>query len=407
MAKIAFYTLGCKSNQFETGELAREARARGFEVSDFNSPADIYVINTCTVTQLADRKSRRAIRLARRKNPDAKLIVTGCYADISPEEIPEADLIVKNNEKTKIMENLFPHPIDPNAKRGEGIRVRENLMIENGCEEFCKYCVVPFARGKVKSKPADQVIKEAVELVRAGAKEIVLTGINLGACGPKLPMLIKKLAEIEGLLRIRLSSIEPMYITDELIEAIKATPKVCRHLHIPMQSGSTKTLKAMGRRYTAKEFAKIIKNIRRQIPDVTLNTDVIVGFPGETEEDLEESMDLMKELKFGRIHPFHFSPRPKTAAFSMKGRIDPKIVRARADKMHELRLKLMKDLANEAKRSTQEVLVECRDKRSKLLEGLTESYLRVLFKGDDSLIGHLVKVRIKALKDEFVTGEAV
>lgn len=435
MASISFYTLGCKSNRYETGEIARDARRQGYEIVDFNSPADVYIINTCTVTQLADKKSRRAIRQAKKRNPNAKVIVTGCYAEVSPEEIkkmPEADLIIKNSDKKKVLKclgvknNSYGLPALPAGRRvacSTPPRVRENLMIEDGCEEFCKYCIVPYARGKVKSKPVERVIEEAKNLVCAGAKEIVLTGINLGAygldesknskfeirdsgleIGNSLPRLLKELTSIDSLLRIRLSSIEPMYVTDELIEAIKANPKVCKHLHIPLQSGSTKVLKLMGRKYPAVQFKALIKRMRLKIKGVALNTDIIVGYPGESEKDFKDTMKLVKDLKFSRVHVFHFSPRPGTAGATMPDRIDPAIITARANKMRALRSNLMRNFAREAMRTPQEVLVESRDKKTGLLEGLTESYIRVLFKGRDSLIGKLVKVRIKGVRDEHAVG---
>jgi threonylcarbamoyladenosine tRNA methylthiotransferase MtaB len=416
MTRIAFYTLGCKSNQYETNEIARDARERGFQVTDFRSPADVYIINTCTVTENADRKARNVIRLAKKRNPNAKVIVTGCYSEVYPKEIEKlgvADNIVRNCEKRNIISGLGLAclPARQGAwslkQKNPASRVRENLMIEDGCEEFCKYCIVPFARGKVKTKPIDQVIQEAKSLVNSGAKEIVLTGINLGAYGAGLPALISKLAKIRSLQRLRLSSIEPMYITNDIIKAIMANPKVCRHLHIPMQSGSTKVLKAMGRRYTAEDYAKLIGKIKKDIPGVALNTDVIVGFLGETEKDFKSTVRSVKDLKFSRIHAFHFSARPGTAAAKMKDKVTMSTILKRADEMRRLRIKLMANYVKSLKVHPQEVLVESKDKKTGMLEGLTEGYIRIFFKGDKRLIGKLARVRITGLREEFCIGRMI
>jgi threonylcarbamoyladenosine tRNA methylthiotransferase MtaB len=432
MTTIAFHTLGCKVNQYESKALSREAERYGLSVTDFSSPADIYIINTCTVTQLADKKSRKAIKLAKKRNPNAKIIVTGCYGELQPEEIKEvgeADLIVKNREKRELIKKLCPHsnphpavleprlpyerpspygrglPAGQAGKEGEGFRIRENLMIEDGCEEFCNYCIVPYARGSVRSKPIHEAVKEAKEMVRSGVKEIVLTGINLGAYGDKLPDLIGQLAKIEGLLRIRLSSLEPMYITKELIEAIASTPKVMKHLHIPLQSGSDKVLKAMGRRYSTADYRKLIMAIRSKIPRIALNTDIIVGFPGETENDLKDTVRFVQETGFSRIHVFSFSVRPGTLAAEMQNKIEPIVIRERAEKMQALRIRLMRDFTKASMKEPEHVLVEGIDKRYGLLEGLTESYIRVFFKGSKNLIGKIAKVNIRDIRNEFVTGE--
>jgi len=391
MAKIAFYTLGCKSNQYETAQMINQARSDGHEVLDFGNQSDIYVINTCTVTSNADKKSRHAIRAARKRNPKAKIIVTGCLSEVRPEEIEKlgiADIIMKNREKECMPE--FQNPSH---------RIRANLMIENGCQEFCSYCIVPRARGKVIRKPADQIIGEAKSMVSSGAKELILTGINLGAYGSGLPDVIKQLSVIDGLLRIRLSSIEPQYISDELIDMIAETPKACKHLHIPLQSGDDGILKAMNRKYSAKDYAALINKIRKKIPPVSLNTDVIVGFPGEDEKAFGNTIKLLKKTRFSRIHAFHFSPRPGTPAADFPDKVDTKTIRKRIDKIHEVRIKLMKDFAGDAKKRPQEILVESPG------EGLTESYIRVLFEGPNDLIGRLVKVKITKVESEHANGK--
>ncbi len=424
MVKIAFYTLGCKSNQYETEVMKSQVLDKDFEITDFHLPSDIYVINTCTVTGNADKKSRHAIRQARRRNPKAKIIVTGCYVEVAPEEIArvgEADIIVRNRDKKDVLKYLKETRDERQEMRPAATpppRIRTNLMIENGCEQFCSYCIVPYARGKIRSKPADEVLEEARKLVKEGVKEIVLTGINLGAYGTDkavnrkplienrttLPHIIKDLSKIEGLLRIRLSSLEPQFITEELINCTAETPKVCKHLHIPLQSSDDGILKAMNRGYCVKDYLNLIKLITKKIPKVSLNTDVIVGFPGEDEKAFANTLKLLKKIKFSRIHAFHFSARPGTGAANLPNQVSSKIIKNRIDKIQSLRTKLMRDFAKQAKRAPQEVLVESTDKSSGLLEGLTESYIRVLFEGENSLIGKLVAVKITDIEDEYVIG---
>lgn len=409
MVRIAFHTLGCKSNQYETSEIIRRARSLGFEVTGLSSKADFYIINTCTVTELADKKSLKAIRQAKKNNPNATIIVTGCLSEVHRDtKLKDVALIVRNADKQDIL-NKLPHPAfrTHDHRQVEVFRVRENLMIEDGCEEFCNYCIVPFARGKVRVKAPGIVLAEAEKMVNAGVKEIVLTGINLGAYGSKLPLLLKKLSKIEGLLRLRLSSIEPMYVTSELIKTIARTPKVCRHLNIPLQSGSSRVLKLMGRKYGAEDFLLLIKQIRSEIKGVALNTDVIAGYPGETDKDFEGTIKLLRSVKFSRIHAFHYSERPGTLASKGALKTEPQVTAKRGKELRALRMRLMKDFAKAAIKSSQVVLVESKDKRTGLLEGLTESYIRVFLKGPEGLIGRLVPVRITKLKNEDGIGELI
>jgi len=434
MPKIAFYTLGCKANQYETEAMKSQVALNGFEITDFHSPSDIYVINTCTVTHVADKKGRQAIRQARRRNPKSKIIVTGCYSEVSKEEIEkikEVDVIIGNNEKKDIFKYLQTQKHkDTKTQRYKDTkiqryttpppRIRSNLMIEDGCEHYCTYCIVPYARGKVKSKPVEEIIDEAKKLIKLGAKEIVLTGINLGAYGrdktqrhkdsktPRpsaLPQVIKDLSKIEGLLRIRLSSLEPMFITKELIDTIAKTPKVCPHLHIPLQSGDDSILKAMDRNYTAKNFLGLIKYIKKKIKGAAINTDIIVGFPGEGEKEFKNTIELADKIKFSRIHIFSYSTRKGTAAEKLKNKVPEKEIQKRYDELNELRTKYMKEFAEKYKDKEVEVLVECRDKKTGLLDGLTPRYIRVLFDGPDELIGKTAKVKIKEIKDEICSGK--
>lgn len=406
MPKIAFYTLGCKSNQYETDRMAKIASGLGLELVPYPAFADIYVINTCTVTGNAGKKSRHAIRFVKKINPYAKVIATGC--DVEIEALKEADVVIPNNEKSNIGKYLGPFiskspdfrkSITLPAGRQVDYRVRANLMIEDGCENFCSYCIVPYVRGKVRPRPVDEILAEAKEMVANGVKEIVLTGINLGEFSHLLS-LISRLSKLDGLLRIRLSSIEPMYITDELIKVVKENPKVCKHLHIPMQSGDDNILKKMNRDYTAKDFSALINKAKKQVKDIAITTDIIVGFPGEDDKAFKNTCTLVDKLRFSRIHIFSYSDRPKTAASRLPNKVDPKTMAIRHEKLGSLREKYMQKFHSSFKRINMEVLIEQRDKDTGLFEGLTTNYIRVFLKGDDTgddLTGRMVPCKFSAV----------
>ena len=387
MPKIAFYTLGCRSNQYETDVMKKICSSAGFDVVPFEERADIYVINTCTVTGNADKKSRNAIRMAKKKNRDSTVIATGCYVESGPPElfkISEADILLKNKDKAHILNYLPKINISFPVSHLPSPRVRANLMIENGCENFCSYCIVPYVRGKITSKPFDQVIAEAKSMVEGGVKEIVLTGINLGEYRSNLPSpishlasLIDELSKIDGLLRIRLSSIEPMYITDDLIKVVKENSKVCKHLHIPAQSGDDKILKAMNRNYTSKDLLNMARKIRKQIKDIAITTDIIVGFPGEDEKAFKNTCKLAEQARFSRIHIFSYSDRPGTAASKLPNKVEPKIIARRREKLGELRDKLMLKFHRSFIKKPVEVLIEHKDGKTGMYEGLTSNYIRV------------------------------
>ena len=442
MPKVAFYTLGCKSNQYETDRMAKAVFDAGFELVPYPGPADTYVINTCTVTGNADKKSRHAVRYAKKINPSAKVIVTGCYAETTNFKMSEADLVVSNKDKLNILkyirdeksetrneprrkDKLCPVNIESGVYLREQrtishfslstsnfSRVRSNLMIENGCENFCSYCIVPHVRGKITSMPFDQVITEAKQMVKDGVKEIVLTGINIGEYNSglaspisHLPSLLDKLSQINGLLRIRLSSIEPMYVDDELIRAIKENPKVCKHLHIPLQSGDDGILKAMNRNYTAKDFLSLTKRIKKQIKDIAITTDIIIGFPGEDEKAFKNTLKLVDKIQFSRIHIFSYSDRPGTPAAKFMGKIDPKTIGKRREKLGKLREKYMLKFHRSFLKKSADVLIENKDKSSGMYEGLTSNYIKVFLTGkslDDKLIGKIIPVKFMDCQVEHV-----
>lgn len=430
MPKIAFHTLGCKSNQYETDAMKNICRASGFEIVPFEGRADIYIINTCTVTGNADKKSRNAVRSAKKKNKDSVVIVTGCYVESGNFNLEEADIILRNKDKADILKYLPKIDLTSRTSHLTPPRVRANLMIEDGCENFCSYCIVPFVRGKVRSRPMEEILAEAQRMAEGGVKEIVLTGINLGeyALEPEtkrlgsnqsnrnrdvqsqVPLLIDKLSKIDGLLRIRLSSIEPMYITDDLIKAVKENPKICKHLHIPMQSGDDRILNSMNRNYSSKDFLDMTKKIIKQVKDIAITTDIIVGFPGEDEAAFRNTCRLVDKIKFSRIHMFSYSDRQGTAAFSFKDKVDPKTIAIRYEKLGELRDKYMLRFHSSFLKKPMEVLIEQKDRKTGMYEGLTSNYIRVFLKGDDmgdESIGRSIPVKFKAFQGENVIASPV
>ena len=375
MNKYVFYTLGCRANQYQSSALECQMTNVKYQMRKFGEEADIYVINTCTVTADADRKSRQAIRRALRLAK--KVIVTGCYAKLNRDYLEKAFPEVE----FQFPSYLIPHTSSRNPK------IRANLMIEDGCENFCSYCIVPFARGKVQTRSLPEIRREAEMLVKAGAREIVLTGINLGAWGDLRPIL-DSLCSIPNLLRIRLSSLEPQYLAPELIEFIAENPKICRHLHLPLQSGDNKILKLMNRRYTAEEYLKLVERIRRELPDCGITTDVIAGFPGEGEEEFQNTVNLINEVKFSRLHIFPYSARDLTAASKLPNQIDPKVKKQRFQVLDRIRKAQMNSFAEKYLGKEVEILVEQKG------EGLTANYIRVVFDDPQDLSGKLHKLNL-------------
>lgn len=439
MTKIAFYTLGCRSNQYETDRMARAVAASGFDVVPYPGPADVYVINTCTVTGNAEKKSRHIIRHSKKKNPNAKIIVTGCAVERAEFSVEEIDMIINNKDKINIIKYLGDVRREMRDEKLNAsptshlpsLCVRANLMIEDGCENFCSYCIVPFVRGKIKSKPVDEIITEAKEMVEGGVREIVLTGINLGeyrsnspspiSSSHHLPSLINELSKIDSLLRIRLSSIEPMYITDELIDIVRKNPKVCKHFHIPLQSGDDGILKAMNRKYQAKDFLAMAKKIKEQIKDVAITTDIIVGFPGEDETAFKNTLKLVDMIKFSRIHIFPYSDRPGTEAQKLSHKINSNMIHMRHKRLDKLREKYMLEFHRSFKDQAMEVLIESKNRDTGICEGLTGNYIRVLLtassrangvsresadKGDES-IGSIISVKFRDFQGENVIAHPI
>lgn len=368
--KVALHNLGCKVNAYEVEAMQQLLENAGYETVPFEEGADVYVINTCTVTNIADRKSRQMLHKAKKMNPDAIVVATGCYAQADTEKLKEdvaVDLILGNNQKTQIVEALEEYEKE-HAKQVQVIEinhtkeyeelsiastaehVRAYIKVQDGCNQFCTYCIIPFARGRVRSRKIEEVLKEVETLAEKGYKEVVLTGIHLSSYGVDFPKeeresllsLIQEVSKVEGIKRIRLGSLEPRIITEEFLEGIVATGKVCPHFHLSLQSGCNKTLKNMNRRYSAEEYAEKCALIRKFYPAPALTTDVIVGFPQETEEDFEESYEFVKNIHFYETHIFKYSRRHGTKAAAMDGQLTEAEKAVRSDKMlelHEVRAK--------------------------------------------------------------------
>ena len=362
--KVALHNLGCKVNAYEVEAMQQLLENAGYETVPFEEGADVYVINTCTVTNIADRKSRQMLHKEKKMNPDAIVVATGCYAQADTDKLKEdtaVDLILGNNQKTQIVEALEEYEKE-HAKQVQVIEinhtkeyeelsisstaehVRAYIKVQDGCNQFCTYCIIPFARGRVRSRKIEEVLSEVETLAAKGYKEVVLTGIHLSSYGVDFPKeeresllsLIQAVSRVEGISRIRLGSLEPRIITEEFLEGIVKTGKVCPHFHLSLQSGCNKTLKNMNRRYSAQEYAEKCELIRKFYPVPALTTDVIVGFPQETEEDFEESYEFVKKIHFYETHIFKYSRRHGTKAASMDGQLTEAAKAQRSDRMLEL-----------------------------------------------------------------------
>jgi len=408
---VAFYTLGCKVNQYDTEAMKEAFTSSGYSLVDFDDTAGVYVINTCTVTARGDAKSRQAIRRARRRNPSAVVAVTGCYPQVDPgatAAMPEVDVVAGVNQGALIVSLVEQARAGrllstdratgwPKIAQFEG-RTRAVLKIQEGCRQFCSYCIVPFARGPLRSRPPQEVLEQVRQLVTSGFKEIVLTGVHLGAYGvesggPALSELLHAMGQGPMPPRLRLSSIEPMDLSPDLFHVLEELPAFCEHLHVPVQSGSADVLKSMNRPYDPGEFASIVKTARSLFPDIGITTDVIAGYPGETDKQFQESLDFVKAMAFSRLHVFRFSPRPGTRAMSLGGRVSATESARRSDEMIRLGKTLSLDFHRAFLGRTLEVLVEeC--PAGEELEGFTRNYIRTRLPGDLAMSNQIVGVRL-------------
>jgi len=433
---VAVYTLGCKVNQNESYAIINLFKKAGYREVPFDHQADVYVINSCTVTHLADRKSRQMIRRAVKANPDAIVVVTGCYAQTAPGEvadIPGVDVVVGTRDRARLVdlveqvkETQRPVRVVTDIKDAEVFeeisweteqshRVRAYLKIQEGCNRFCSYCIVPYARGPVRSRPVGQVIQAARDLVGLGYKEIVLTGIHTGAYGMEssegvdLSTLIEKLLCIQGLHRLRISSIEPNEINDRLLGLMAEVPSLCRHLHVPLQSGDDAVLQRMNRVYRAEDYRNLVRKMRKKIPGLAVTTDVIVGFPGETDEAFSHTYHFVEEIKFSSLHVFKYSPRKGTPAADFSDQVAAVIKEKRSKELISLGKRLSEEYAKKNVGHTLEVLVEKQVPvgGQDYWEGHTDNYLTVKFPSDQSLKGQLINVRLDKYKDGAVFGHLV
>jgi len=416
MKTIAFHTLGCKVNTYESNAMLKIFNEAGYQEVDFKEIADVYVINTCTVTNTGDSKSRQMIRKAIRKNPQATVCVVGCYSQIAPEEIEQIegvgvvlgtqhrkDIVKYVDEYLKTGKPVIKVDNVMNLKKFEDLNIdrfkntRAFLKIQDGCNNFCTYCIIPYARGRGRSRDKDSVLSQAKTLVANGYVEIVLTGIHTAGYGEDLDNysfydLLVDLVKIDGLKRLRISSIETSQISDEIINLIGSNDIIVDHLHIPLQSGCDATLKRMNRKYTTSQYLEKINKIRNYLPNIAFTTDVIVGFPGESDEEFEETYNFIKEVNYSELHVFPYSPRRNTPAAKMKDQVDDKIKHERVNRLLELSKELNRDFALKQIGKTLKVLFEKRD--GDYLVGHASDYLKVRVKTTDNLIGEIVEVKI-------------
>jgi len=419
MKKIAFLTLGCKVNQYETNGMIQSFKDNGYEIVDFENLADIYVVNTCTVTNMSDRKSRQVLRQARKNNKDAIVIAVGCYAQVAKEElekIPEIDFVLGTNEKINIVKyveeylqqnekfNIKIDDVMQNKEYGDfgsvtyTEKTRAVIKVQDGCDRFCSYCIIPYARGRVRSRKPENVINEVKEIAKSGIKEVVITGIHVASYGKdfkeeyRLIDLLEEINKIDGIERIRLGSIEPLLITEEFVNRLEMLEKICHHFHLSLQSGCTETLKRMNRRYTTVEFEEIVNRLRKCYKDVILTTDIIVGFPDESDEEFETTYEFLKKIKFYKMHVFKYSPRKGTKAEGMKNQIPGDVKEIRSKKLLELSDNNENEYLDLYINKNVEVLFE--ENEGEYYKGHTPNYIMVKFKTKENLENQIREITI-------------
>ena len=428
MKTVAFHTLGCKVNTYESNAMLKIFNEAGYQEVDFKQVADVYVINTCTVTNTGDSKSRQMIRKAIRKNPKATICVVGCYSQTAPEEIEKIEgvgVVLGTQYRSDIVKYVDEHletgemviKVDNvmNLRKFEDLNIdrfkntRAFLKIQDGCNNFCTYCIIPYARGRVRSRQKESVLNQAQRLVDNGYVEIVLTGIHTAGYGEDLDdysfyELLVDLVKIKGLKRLRISSIETSQISDEIIDLIGSNEIIVDHLHVPLQAGSDATLKRMNRKYTTAEYLEKINKIRSYLPNIAFTTDVIVGFPGETDEEFGETYNFIKQVNYSVLHVFPYSPRKNTPAAKMKDQVNDQIKHERANRLLQLSKELNHEFALKQIGKTLKVLFEKRD--GEYLIGHAGDYLKVKVKTADNLIGEIVTIKIDKY-DEILEGRVV
>ncbi len=429
--KVAFTTIGCKVNFYDSQAMAELFKDKGYEIVDFDDFADVYVINTCTVTNFGDKKSRQAIRRAKRKNPEAVVVAAGCYTQTRPEEISKIEgvnILIGTNSRSRIVEIVENYG-------GEGIlncvgdimkvreferlsidelkdRTRAYIKIQEGCNRFCSYCMIPYARGPIRSRPLDDIISEVERLGQNGFKEIVLTGIHVASYGldggdVRLIDVLKKVSEIDTIERIRFSSIEPTVVTDEFVNVVSGLDKVCHHIHLSLQSGCDKILKLMNRRYTTDEYYNALLKVLDMWQDAAITTDIIAGFPGEDEEDFAETLAFAEKCGFFKIHAFPFSPKKSTPAADMKPQIESSVKQERVGRLLELSERNNLHFLDKMPGGVYPVLFEKLNDEG-YYEGHTSNYVNVSVNSSENIVNKIVNVKInKILGEGRVLGEVL
>lgn len=440
MSKVVrFVTLGCKVNQYETNAMAQKFLEKGYQIIEEITPEnedikpDICIINTCTVTNMSDRKSRQMLRRMKEKNPSTIVVAVGCYAQVAKNElakIPEIDLVLGNNEKVEIVKHVEEY-INNHINNVElddvmyskefsdfgdvtyTEKTRAVIKIQDGCDRFCSYCIIPYARGRVRSRKPENIISEITQIASKGIKEVVITGIHIASYGKDFVMskdskltnyrlidLLEEINEIQGIQRIRLGSIEPLLITVEFVERLKKLEKICHHFHLSLQSGCDETLKRMNRRYTTEQFKEIVRLLRGAYSDVNLTTDIIVGFPGETDEEFNKTYQFLKEIKFYKMHIFKYSPRKGTKAAVMSNQINGDIKEERSKKLIELSDRNEIEYNKSYNGKNVEVLFE--EEKDGMYKGHTQNYIMVYCQSKEKLDNKIIDVVCEKAEKEHI-----
>lgn len=430
--KVAFQTLGCRVNVYDSEAMIEMFKKDGYELVDFSERADVYVINTCTVTSMGDKKSRQYITRAKRANKDAIVAVVGCYSQVSKEsvmEIPGVDVVLGSRNKSDI---VF-HVNQSRAEKRQIVQVTDKLIlnskfedlgvtgyegktraflkIQDGCNRFCSYCIIPYARGGISSKDPSSILSEIRQLAEEGFTEVILSGIHIASYGQDFPEkhdlldLLEEIEGIDGIRRVRIGSIEPMFFRGDRMERIARLKKLCPHFHLSLQSGSEETLKRMNRRYTPEEFRDVVQELRRRFEEVSITTDIIVGFPGETHKEFQETYDFLQEMRLSKVHTFKYSPRKGTPAYLMKDQVSGEEKDRRSKLIMTQSDRIESDFLKQYEGRVCEVLYE--EGRAGVHTGYTGNYLKVRVDSPENIQGKYLKTRILSVKDQLLTGEVI
>ncbi|MCT4585396.1 MAG: tRNA (N(6)-L-threonylcarbamoyladenosine(37)-C(2))-methylthiotransferase MtaB [Peptostreptococcaceae bacterium] len=426
---MSICTLGCKVNLYESKAIEELFVKEGYDIVSNDEFADVYIINTCTVTNMSDRKSRQFIRKSKKHNKNSILVVTGCYSQISPEEIlkiEEVDILIGTNEKNKITNIINNYSGDKVSTVDDIMKVKEfeemtlsNLnektrafiKIQDGCQQFCSYCIIPYARGPIRSRKIENIISEVKSLVEHGYKEFVLTGIHVASYGKdfeniSLIDVLKEINKIDGVKRIRMSSIEPLIMTSDFIKELSQLDKICNHFHLSLQSGCDSVLKRMNRKYDTKTYKDIVLNLRAVFEDVSVTTDVITGFPGETKEEFEQTYEFLKDIKLSQMHVFKYSKRDGTKAAKMDNQVLPETKTKRSKILLELNKSNEDEFRKNLIGKTLDILFE-KEYKENNYEGLSTNYIRVSCYSKDNIENQIKKVKIKDINEEYLIGELI